>query len=90
MCTIFPSLIDKKRRLSSRKKHPVVFIKQGTTPTNGVRKFIMSKVAELPQCLLVMYWLSTSFMLVYVHHVPQAHTCCTCCPLHYKVCKVLW
>ena len=41
--------------------------------------FIMSKVAELPQCLLVIYWLSTSFLLLYVQHVSS------CYPLYFKV-----
>ena len=45
-------------------RHPVVFIEQGTTSTNAVRIFIMSNVAEMPQCLLVIYWLCTSFVFL--------------------------
>ena len=52
----------------------MVFIKQGTTPTNVVRKFVLSIAAVMPQCLVVIYWLSTSSVLVYVHWVQPAFT----------------
>ena len=55
-------------------RHPVVFIKQGTTPTNVLRIFILSMVVVVCQCLVVIYWLSTSFELVYVHRVQPAFT----------------
>ena len=55
-------------------KHPVVFIKQGTTPTNVVRKFVLSTVAMVPQCLVVIYWLITSSVLVHVHWFQPAFT----------------
>ena len=49
-------------------RHPVVFIKQGTTPTNVVRKCMMSIVATLPQGL------NTSCVLLCVHCFLPAFT----------------
>ena len=45
------------------------FINQDTTPTNVVRRFILSNVAEVPKCFLVIYWLNKRFVLLYVQCV---------------------
>ena len=52
----------------------MVFIKQGTTPTNVVQNFVLSIVVVVPQCLVGIYWLSTSSVLVYVHWAVRAFT----------------
>ena len=47
-------------------RHPVVFIKQGMTPTDVVRKRILSIVVEVPQCIVVTCLANLSCSCMYI------------------------